>query len=88
MSKSTSLTSRQRLLLSASALAMLFVMAALGCAALSVDEGSRALLTLTAGGLAALCISVLLQDILDPTLRKTWSWLSSRAARVPKEQAI
>lgn len=60
------LSSRDRLLLSIGSIAMLAVLGALQCAALSVDESLRAVLSLCASSLAALCAAVLLQDALAP----------------------
>lgn len=69
------LSSRDRLLLSIGAVAMLAVLGALQCAALSVDESLRALLSLSASSLAALCAAILLQDAIAPALAGAARWL-------------
>jgi len=89
MSKSTGLSSGDRLLLSLGSVAMLLVMSAMGCAALAVEGDVRALVSISAAVVGALCVSVLLQDTLDTFLRATvrhvGRWI---ALSLPKEQAI
>jgi hypothetical protein len=74
------LSSRDRLLLSIGAVAMLAVLGALQCAAFSVDESLRALLSVSASTLAALCAAILLQDAIAPALAAAGRWL--RRARL------
>lgn len=59
---SQKLDPRQRLLLVASAFAIVFAMSMLQCAALSVDDALRSALTATATALCALCAAMLLED--------------------------
>jgi len=73
------LSSRDRLLLSIGAFAMLAVLGALQCAALSVDQSLRTTLFLCASSLAALCAAILLQDALAPALG--WAARQLRSAR-------
>jgi hypothetical protein len=54
----------------ASALATLLVISMAGCASLSVDNATRAVLTLAASGLSLLCASILLEDMLVRPLLK------------------
>jgi hypothetical protein len=74
------LTGRDRLLLSAGAVAMLGVLVALQCPALSVDESLRAALASAATLLANLCAAILLQDLLAPTLRRLSAGLRKLAS--------
>lgn len=72
------LTSRDRLLLSIGAFAMLAVLGALQCTALSVDEYLRVVLSLCASSLTALCAAIHLEDAIAPAL--------AAAARVLRRQ--
>lgn len=58
------LNSTQRLALTLGALATLLALGVAQCAALSVDNALRTMLTATAAGLSVLCVSVLLEDML------------------------
>lgn len=69
------LSSRDRLLLSICAVMMLAVLGALQCAALSVDQSLRVLLSVSASSLASLCAAILLQDALAPALAVATGWL-------------
>lgn len=57
------LTSAQRIALAAGALAPLLAVAIAQCPLLAVDVATRGVLALTAAGLALLCVSILLEDI-------------------------
>lgn len=69
MQASQRLSSKDRLLLAASAVALVGVFAALQCAALSVDTGARSALSAASMLLAALIASVLVEDSIGASLR-------------------
>lgn len=64
-----SLSSMGRLLLAASAVALVGVFAALQCSALSVDTGARAALSTASMLLGALIASILIEDSIGASLR-------------------
>lgn len=64
-----SLSSMERLLLAASAVALVGVFAALQCAALSVDTGARTAVSAASMLLAALVASILIEDSIGASLR-------------------
>jgi hypothetical protein len=69
--ESTRLAASQRLLLVACALSALLVFLAAQWPTLSVDNAARTALLLAAGGVAMLCASVLLEDMLvHPLLQR------------------
>lgn len=67
--QSIRLTSRQHVLLALSAFALLAVMGMLQCASLSVDNATSSALELLVGGLALLCASMLIEDVVGDRLR-------------------
>ena len=65
--------------LAASALATLLAMGIAQCALLTVDGQFRSALTLLAGGLSLLCVSILLEDVIEPLVTQLL-----RATRGPR----
>lgn len=72
------LTSTQRIALAVGALATLLVLGMAQCASLSVENTIRAVLTLGAGGLLLLCVSILLEDVVVHPLLKHLRSLARR----------
>ena len=64
------LTSAQRIALATGGLATLLAMVMAQCPLLAVDVATRGVLALTAAGLALLCVSILLEDIVVRPLVK------------------
>lgn len=64
------LTFEQRIALAAGALATLLAVVMAQCPLLAVDVATRGVLALTAAGLALLCVSILLEDIVVRPLVK------------------
>jgi len=75
MQEPTRLSSRDRLLLCASAVALGAVITMLQCAALSVGADLRSLLTTSAALLAALVVAVLIEDAIVEPLNAFLHWL-------------
>lgn len=89
MSHPSRLSGRDLMALCAAALAMPVVMAALSCTALDVAPGARVLLSQLAAVLAALCVSIVLQDMLDPYIRRAAAAVRRAALlTVRKQQAL
>ncbi len=81
MQEPTRLNSRDRVLLCASAVALAPVTGMLQCAALSVGSDMRAMLTLGSALIAALAVSVLVEDMLAVPLRQSARGLVRRTPR-------
>ena len=76
------LTSLTRLLLVGSAFCLMVIASAAACLPLAISADMRTAVAASSFSLTLLCVAILIQDFLDPAIRRVWNTVLHQVHRL------